>query len=775
MLDTKNTTYVFAVTESGHLEHLYYGATIPLNRWEDCTVFREKREFELGNTIVYSKDHPTTLLEDTCLEMSSQGHGDIREPFIELVLPDGSRSLNFLYDSYAIEHKGFAFETLPTAYFEDEKEEYLCIKLTDGDLSVELFYRVFYDCDVITRSARLTNNGDSDIELDRLLSTQIDLPFSGANVTSFHGAWAREMNKSSINLQAGKFVIESRAGCSSSRANPFFMVHAPNTNEVSGSVYGFNLIYSGNHYSAIEVNAYGKTHIVSGIQPNGFRFVLSKGDCFEAPESVMTYSAGGFAGSSNNMHRFVNHHIVRGRWKAKPRPILLNSWEACYFNISENKLLSIAKAGQELGIELFVMDDGWFGQRENDQKALGDWDANSKKLPHGITGLAKKINELGMDFGIWVEPEMISVDSDLYRSHPNWAMAVPGKLHSEGRNQRLLDLANPEVRAYIIKKMSEVFSSANIRYVKWDMNRIFSDVFSPSLPKTRQGETAHRYICGLYHILEALTRSFPYILFEGCASGGNRFDLGMLCYFPQIWASDNTDPLCRAFIQEGYSYGYPLSCISAHVSASPNHQTLRKTPLETRFSVAAFGLLGYECDLRDLKAEQKQQIEAQIKLYKQWREVFQFGQFYRIVSGNIREWIVVSEDQKRAVGLLLQEMVTPNTQSHRFYAKGLNPNWRYKMYNIPAKIDVKQFGSLIDTVTPIHIKQDSLLHSAIAKVVKMSGESDSVTAAGDILMRTGVALSPAFSATGFNDKVRIFPDFAARLYFFECIDSTDSE
>lgn len=770
-LETKNTVYIFAVTESGHLEHLYYGTKIAVQSAEDCKVFRERREFELGNSIVYSKEHPNILPEDMCLEMSAQGHGDVREPFLELVMPDGSRSSDFLFDNFKIDSGELNLATLPTAYFPDGNGEVLSVVLKDGELTLELFYRVFYDCDVITRSARLTNNGDENVRLERMLSTQIDIPFSGASVTSFHGAWAREMNKSTLNLTAGKFVVESRTGCSSNRANPFFMVHSPDANETSGSVYGFNLIYSGNHYSAVEVSAYGKTRIVSGIQPEGFSFVLEKGEYFEAPEAVMTFSARGFSGQSENMHRFVKNHIVRGEWKNKPRPVLLNSWEACYFNISEKSLVSLAKSGKELGIELFVMDDGWFGERDSDQKSLGDWEPNPKKLPNGLKGLADKINALDMDFGVWVEPEMISADSKLYQAHPDWAMAIPNRLHSEGRNQRVLDLANPQVQDFLIKKMTEVFSSANISYVKCDMNRIFSDVFSPYLPPKRQGETAHRYICGLYRVMGELTKAFPKILFEGCASGGNRFDLGILCCFPQIWGSDNTDAVCRAKIQDGYSYGYPQSCIGAHVSASPNHQTLRAAPLETRFNVAAFGLLGYECDVRDLSAEQKQRIKDEIELYKKWRGVLQYGRLYRVLSGNIHEWICVSPDKKRAVGMLLQELMAPNTQSQRFFARGLDPNQKYRFYNIPSRVDVKQFGSLINTVAPIHVKQDSLLHNVIAKHVKMSGESENVTATGDVLMQAGVALSPTYSGTGFNDKVRVFPDFASRMYFIEAVEN----
>ena len=769
LLETKNTSYIFSVSKSGHLEHLYYGSRVSVSSGDECAVFREKREFELSNSIVYSKEHPTTLLEDMCLEMSSQGHGDLREPFIELVNLNGSRSLNFLYDSYELSRGELDFTTLPTAYSEDGKSEHLCVRLKDGGLTLELHYRVFAECDVITRSARLINNSPGSVELERLLSTQLDLPFSGVSITSFHGAWAREMNKSTASLSAGKFVIESRTGCSSNRANPFFMVHEPNAGEFTGNVYGFNLIYSGNHYASVEVNAYGKTRITSGIQPDGFRYILKRGESFEAPEAVMTFSSKGFSGQSENMHSFVRNHIVRGVWKNKPRPVLLNSWEACYFNVSEKSMLSLAKAGKELGIELFVMDDGWFGERNDDTSSLGDWYPNQKKLPNGLKGLADKINEMDMLFGIWVEPEMINTDSNLYREHPDWTMEVPGLLHSEGRNQRFLDLANPKVQNYLIYKMSEVFSSANISYVKWDMNRIFSDAYSQYLQPKNQGETAHRYIVGLYRVMKALVDKFPDILFEGCASGGNRFDLGILCYFPQIWGSDNTDAICRAAIQEGYSYGYPQSCVGAHVSASPNHQTLRSTAQETRFDVAVFGALGYEYDVRDLNTEQKEQIKAQIDLYKKWREVLQYGKFYRICSGNLHQWICVSPDKQRAVGMMLQELATPNTQSHRFFAHGLDPEQKYRLYNIRQKVDIKLFGSLINTMAPIHIKQDSFIHNMVAKYYKMDGESENLIASGDTLMNTGVALSPAFSGTGLNENVRVFPDFSSRLYFIEAV------
>ena len=766
VLDTDNTTYLFAVTPSRHLEHLYYGGKIRIDKAEDCAHIRERHEFELGNCISYDKKFPQVMLEDMCLEMSGAGHGDIREPFVSLVYPDGSRSVDFLYEKSTLSNQKEPLQTLPCAYTENGKTEHLIVELRDGALVMELHYTVYPACDVITRSAVLLNEGDT-VQVERLMSMQLDMPFGGAAVTSFHGAWGREMNRHTAALPVGKLVLESRTGCSSNRVNPFFMVHSPDANEASGSVYGFNLIYSGSHYAAAEVNAYGKTRIVSGIQPEGFRWLLEKDGRFETPEAVMTYSENGFTGQSQNMHRFVRSHIVRGVWRDRPRPVLLNSWEACYFNISEKSLVSMARSAKDLGVELLVMDDGWFGERDNDRCSLGDWTPSAKKLPGGLRSLAEKVIAEGLQFGIWVEPEMVNTDSRLYRKHPDWAMAIPGKRHSEGRTQRVLDLANPEVQDFLIQKMSEVFSSAPVSYVKWDMNRIFSDVYSPYLPAERQGETAHRYIMGLHRVADTLAKSFPDILFEGCASGGNRFDLGMLCWFPQIWGSDNTDAICRAHIQEGYSYGYPQSCVGAHVSASPNHQTLRRTPLATRFAVAAFGALGYECDVRDLPSPEKQAIREQIALYKKWREVLQFGDFYRITEGNLHRWTCVSPDKSRAVVLLLQELTEANVQAHRLQLRGLDPDKTYRLYNIPGRVDVKVFGSLINTVTPVHVRQDSVLHNVIAKQVKMNGETENVTATGSVLMHTGVMLSPAFSGSGFNEKVRIFPDFAARLYFLE--------
>ena len=769
ILDTDHTSYLFRVMPTGHLEHLYYGRKLHIRNAEEAEALVEKRSFEPGNAIRYYGSKDPVILEDLRLEASFGGHGDLREPFAEIVGADGSRSLDLLFSKAETSRGGLRLRDLPSSYDDDDQQDHLVVTLEDRHalVSLELHYCVYPECDVITRNAVIINSGRDVVSLERLLSLQLDLDNAGWVVSAFHGAWAREMERTEVAVSAGRFVIESRTGTSSNRANPFFMLHSSEATETTGDCFGFNLVYSGNHRETIEVNAYGKTRVTCGIHPDGFRYTLEPSERFEAPEAVMTYSPNGFGGQSANMHRFVRKHIVRGNWRDKIRPVLLNSWEACYFGISEQNLVSLARVGKSVGIELFVVDDGWFAEREDDTKSLGDWKPNTRKLPTGLKGLCREINELGMEFGVWVEPEMVNVDSDLYRAHPEWAMAIPGRPHSEGRNQRILDLANPEVVDYLTEKMTEVFSSANIAYVKWDMNRVFTDVFSPYLPADKQGETTHRYVCGLYRMMRVLTERFPDILFEGCSSGGNRFDLGILSYFPQIWGSDNTDAIERLQIQEGYSYGYPMNTVGAHVSAVPNHQTLRSAPLSTRFNVAAFGVLGYEYNLKDLPASSLREIRKQIALYKKWREVLQFGSFYRGRTGDVREWICVSPDRRKAVGLLLQKTAAANPGSESFHAQGLDEDVFYRFYNRPERVNVKLFGSLINTIAPIHIRPDSLLHNAVARRVALPGEEENILASGSVLMYGGVHLKQAFSASGHNSSVRVFPDFASRLYYME--------
>ena len=769
VLDTKTTTYVMGVLPSGQVEHMYYGENILIDTEEECEALREKHYCAPGTSVVYSPEHANLSLEDIRLEMSSYGKGDVRESFIEVVHGDGSYTSDFVFESAEIKKGKTPFETLPGSYEENDEVEELILTLKDHsyDLTLELHYFAFLNQDVISRSAKLINTSEETVTLKKLMSAQLDFETTDYKLTTFHGAWGREMQKVQMPLLGGKVVNSSYSGNSSNHANPFIMLSKESTSEDFGPRYGMNLIYSGNHYEAAEVSAYDKLRVVTGINPTLFQFVVAPGEFFEAPEAVMTYSKNGYNGMSQNMHKFVRECIVRGEWKKKARPVLLNSWEAAYFNINESKLLKLAKAGKEVGIELFVMDDGWFGTRDDDKQSLGDWYPNTKKLPNGVEGLAKKINALGLDFGIWVEPEMVNIDSELYRAHPDWAMEVPNKPHSEGRNQRILDFANPAVVEYMTKQMENVFSTGNIAYVKWDMNRNFSDYYSQYLPADRQQEVGHRYMMGLYKMLESLNKSFPHILFEGCASGGNRFDLGMLCYFPQIWASDDTDAIYRVEGQNGYSYGYPMSTVSAHVSDCPNHQTLRNTPISTRYQVAAFGVLGYECNLCEMKKEEVEDIKKQIELYKKWRDVLQKGTFYRGREGNVYEWTCVSEDKTQAVGMMLQKLFIPNTHFEQYAPKGLDEDTKYLFYNRELSFNVKEFGGLVNQVAPIHIKMNSLLHEVIAKFVKLPGEKECCMSSGKLLMESGVKLKQGFGGTGYTEDIRFSQDFSSRMYFME--------
>ncbi len=516
-LHTLHTTYAFRVMETGQLEHLYYGRKISLG---DGSSLVEKHAFAPGNTIAYDQEHLNFTLEDMCLEVSGYGKGDIREPFVEVICDNGSSTTDFVFVDAAEKKGKAALETLPSTYDVSKEAEQLVVHLRDKNegFFLELVYSVFPKEDVITRSAKFINKSDKPVHLTRLMSMQLDLNRSGYVVTSFHGGWTKEMNRYDTTVNIGKFVNASYTGSSSNRCNPFIMVSEPDTSETMGDCYGFNLVYSGNHYEAVEVNSFEKTRIVTGINPTNFAFLLAPGESFESPEAVMTFSHEGFSGVSAHMHPFVREHVVRGSWQHKERPVLLNSWEASYFDISESSLLRLAKMGKDVGVELFVMDDGWFGERNNDTRALGDWTPNTKKLPNGVAGLCKKVNDLGLAFGIWIEPEMVNTDSDLYRAHPEWSMEIPGKDHSEGRNQRVLDFANPTVVDHMIEQMKQVIGSANIAYVKWDMNRIISDYYSQYLPKDRQQEVAHRYIQGVYRLAKELTQAFPEVLFEGCAA-----------------------------------------------------------------------------------------------------------------------------------------------------------------------------------------------------------------------------------------------------------------
>lgn len=787
ILETKSTQYAMCVRPDGHLEHLYYGGRSQdggdLNTVGLWDAARDRSLFETGNAIALGGG---LTLENMLQELSSTGKGDVSEPFVCMTHANGSTTCDFVYESYEIKNGRDELEGLPcavesgggmgegTGVADEVTQLIVTLRDTFYRQKLELIYVTWDDCDVITRSARLTNESDDVERVDRLMSTQIDMRmYKEYDMIHFGGAWAREMHRSEHPVRQGKVAVSSSTGTSGSRANPFFMVAEHGCSEEHGECYGFNLIYSGDHMESCEQNSYGRMRIIGGINPEGFTFVLGPGMSFQSPEAVMTYSDTGFGGVSSRMHAFVRRHIVRGLWADRERPVLLNSWEAAYFDINEKKLLKLAKEAKKCVIELFVMDDGWFGHRDDDTSSLGDWQENLSKLPGGVKQLADKINALGLEFGIWVEPEMVNEDSDLYRAHPEWAVRVPGQSHAEGRHQMLLDLTNKEVRDHIVNSMTKVFSSANISYVKWDMNRIMSDRYSQTLPSDRQGEFGHRYVLGLYDIMGRLTKRFPEILFEGCAAGGNRFDLGILCYMPQIWASDDTDARERLEIQTGYSYGYPMSVVSSHVSGCPNHQTLRVTPLETRFGVAAFGVLGYECNLCDMKKKDLEAIKEQVEFYKKHRRTLQFGEYHRIENGtvselkrNVYQFMTVAQDGSDAVACYYEGQVIPNYTYKHLRTKGLDENAVYVLEGRNLQYSVKIMGDLINMVTPVHVKPDSLTQSAIDKVVKLPGEKECVKASGAVFNRVGVNLAPGFAGTGYNDQTALWTEHGLRLYTF---------
>lgn len=768
-LNTQNTSYIFGVTKEGLLEHFHYGKRVDIS--EDLYVdsvraMREKVSHAKGTTVNYEKDS-YTVTEDMLLEVSGLGKGDFREPFVIVRYGDGSITSDFIYESARVLDTPEFPKGMPSAIPDGEgtlEQLEVVLKERVKNVRLRLIYTVIPACDVITRRAELINESDETVVIKRLMSTQLDIDDCGLKAITFGGNWGREMTRTDTIVEAQTLVNATTAGISSNRSNPFMMLTAADATEEAGDCYGFNLVYSGNHCEMVNVGGFYKTRFLSGINPTGFEWVLATGESFETPEAVMTFSAAGFRGISLNMQHFVKRHIVRGHFKDKVRPILLNSWEAAYFNISESRILSLARKAKEAGVELLVMDDGWFKGRNDDTTSLGDWTEDKKKLPGGIEGIAVKVHDVGLDFGVWVEPEMISENSDLFRAHPEYAMRIPGRDNSPGRNQMILDLTNPEVREYVKSSMKNVIGKKGVNYIKWDMNRMFSDVFSGVLEAEHQQETAHRYVLGLYEIVKYLTEEFPEVLFENCASGGNRFDLGMTAYMPQTWGSDDSDAFERTRIQTGYSYGYPMSTVTSHVSACPNHQTLRNTPLDTRFNVAAFGVFGYEINLGECSSEDFKEIKAQIETMKEWREVFFFGDFYRVTD---TQWMVVSPDKRRAVTMIWDKLTTPNNFYRKIKTVGLDESFTYHVYNIKLKHNIKQFGSLVNQVSSVHIRQDSFVHNTIAKFYKMDGETEDYTVSGALLNNAGIKLKQAFGGTGFDNETRLFKDFSSRMYFFE--------
>ncbi len=762
ILQSKHTTYIIGIAPSKHLLHLYYGAS--LNDVPKQSAFLKHPAKPLGSNTQY-EDNDNFNLNHVPLEAPTYGKGDYREPMLHIENHEGYRSMDFLYAHHEI-LKNFKIEGLPQA----PKEETLKITLKEKTYGIHLhlYYTVFDNEDVIIRSCEIENTTDERLTLDKALSANVDFLTANHDLLTLDGAWIKERHMHRHPLRYGIHKIDSKKGVSSSDHNPFFALLEKEAGQNFGAVYGFNLIYSGNYEANIEVNPHDLLRVNLGINGFDFKWQLTPGERFVTPEVVLTFSTQGLNGMRQNMHHFINTHIVGD---TQQRPIKINNWEATYFDFNEKKLLAIAKKAKKVGIECFCLDDGWFGERHDDTSSLGDWHENKQKLPGGLERLSKKIKKLGLAFGLWVEPEMISPQSTLYKTHQDWVIKHPHIKPSLGRHQLVLDLSNPEVVEYLHETLSKLFKRAAVDYVKWDMNRNLSDLFSQHTAKQHQGGLAHRYVLGLYQLLTRLKDSCPNILFESCSSGGNRFDLGMLYYMPQTWTSDNTDAYERLKIQQGTSLAYPLSSVSNHVSDDVSHQVLRHTPLETRFNVACFGVLGYELDLRKRSRFDIKVIKDQIAFYKTHRNLLQNGKLYELDTHDGYQFMVVSKDQSEAILGVFQGLAPANPGHQTIKLKGLNHNKTYHITNRKQYENIKRFGALTSHALPIKLKPHGTMFNILSNIYRFEVERFETTLTGETLMHQGLTLSPRFTGTGHDEAMRLLPDFSSRLYVIkECTD-----
>ena len=677
-LKTKKTSYILKVLESNHLSQLYWGKKINTNNLDYLI------EKNLWGSFLANTDNILTFqLEATMQEYPGYGTTDLRSPAVELQFKDGSTATDFRYDGYKIYKGKLPLSGLPSTYVESEEEsETLEISLKDElkNVKIVLTYSVFEEFDAITKSVKIINESEENINIIRALSSNVDFKEDDFDFIHLSGAWARERHIVRTPLRSGMQSVESRRGASSHAQNPFIALARKGASENYGDVYGFSLVYSGNFLAGVEVDMYSKARAQIGINPFDFNWLLEKNEEFQTPEAVLVYSPNGLTGMSHIYNNLYGKRLCRGKYRDKVRPILINNWEATYFDFNETNIKEIAKEASNLGIELFVLDDGWFGKRDDDTTSLGDWFVNEEKIKGGLGKLSKEINEMGLQFGLWFEPEMISPKSELYEKHPDWCIHIPGRNRSTAREQLILDLSRKEVCDYIIETVSNVLENASISYVKWDMNRNMSEIGSLGLPPERQRETAHRYMLGLYRILEEITTKFPDILFESCSGGGGRFDPGMLYYMPQTWTSDDTDAIERLKIQFGTSLVYPSASMGCHVSAVPNHQVSRITSIDTRGIVAMAGNFGYELDITKLTEEEKDAIKNQVKLYKEIRETVQFGDTFRLLSpfeSNEVAWMSISKDKCEIVVNYVKQYAEANKWNKPLKLTGLEDDAKY--------------------------------------------------------------------------------------------------
>lgn len=678
-LNNGRISYLFYVMESGQLGHLYFGRA--LNPEGSYLHMVEKAHRPMTTYITEGELY--TSYEHLRQEYPCYGTSDYRYPALEIQGGDGSRICKPEYQRYEIFNGKKSLFGLPATYVEDEGEA-STIEIFMWDpvrlLEVILSYSIFRDIDAVARSVRFVNHGKESVYINRAMSMSLDLPDADFQSVQLSGSWARERHIHVRDLQPGISAVSSMRGNSSHQHNPFLALKRKSTTERSGEAYGFSFVYSGNFLAQAEVDNYQVLRVMMGINPFGFQWKLDPETDFTTPEAVMVYSGDGLNGMSRQFHRLYRSRLARGYWRDRERPVLINNWEATQFNYVEDDLILFAAKAKECGIELFVLDDGWFGARGDDRRGLGDWHANTQKLPNGIEGLAEKIEALGMKFGLWFEPEMVNRDSDFFRSHPDYIIATPNRSTSHGRNQFVLDFSRREVVDAIYEQMYVLLSKAKISYIKWDMNRSISECYSEAYPADQQGEIFHRYILGVYDLHERLIQAFPSLLIESCSSGGGRFDAGMLYYAPQGWVSDDSDAVERLKIQYGTSLVYPVSCMGAHVSACPNEQVGRRTPIETRGNVACTGAFGYELDLNKLSSEEIEIVKKQVAFYKENRRLIAEGNFYRLCSPfetNFAAWETAAPDRQRAIVTVTRILSEINGPYRRLPLCGLLAEQKY--------------------------------------------------------------------------------------------------
>ncbi|NRD77797.1 alpha-galactosidase [Bacillus sp. BRMEA1] len=668
------------VVHGKYLAHLYWGKRVQVLQPDSILSFKSRAFSPASEPL-----DPQFSLDSLPQEYPAFGNGDFRSPAYQLRTMDGSTITEFVYNSHEIYQGKRPLKGLPHAYVEEKNEaDSLVVTLVDSliGVGINLQYTIYRNMDVLTRSASIEHLGKQDVELHKCMSMSVDFHQANWDFLHLQGTWGREQHLERFPLHHGIQTISSARGASSHLHNPFVALLEKNANEEQGEVYGVSLVYSGNFAATVEVDPFETARLSIGINPFDFIWLLKPGDTFQTPEALMVYSSEGLGMMSRTFHRLLRERLCRGIYRDKSRPVLINNWEATYFKFTEKRLKEIIDAGKELGMELFVLDDGWFGHRDNDKSSLGDWDVNKKKLPHGLKGLAKYVQKKGMIFGLWIEPEMVSPDSNLYRAHPDWCLHVPDRRRTESRNQLVLDLSREDVCNWMIDTFTDVFKSAPISYVKWDMNRNMTEVGSAALHPERQKETAHRYMLGLYRVLEVLTSRFPDILFESCSGGGGRFDAGMLFYMPQTWTSDDTDAVERLKIQYGTSLVYPAITMGAHVSDVPNHQVGRMTPLIMRCHVAMAANLGFELNIDKLSKEDQLIVKEQILQYQKIKDIVCFGEQFRLLSpfeGMDTAWMYVTSDRAKAVIFYYKTLATPNPPFLRLKLQGLNPQKTYRI------------------------------------------------------------------------------------------------